>query len=165
MVTRNVDDLASSFESIVDDRDVTGAATVALAGAAGGVVSQQIANQVLPLIGMNARPTDAVGLAASGVTKILVGALHGYLGLEVGGTAGMALVVAGVGAVILGGGDLLSSGLSLTEGGVTAGLGNNRQVAARRVSRASSGSQSNGRTSTSTQSSGRSSGTAVSAGM
>lgn len=163
MVTRNVNDLADSFESIVQDRDITGAAVISLAGAAGGVISQQIANQVLPLIGMSARPTNTTGLAASGVTKILVGALHGYLGLEVGGTAGMALVVAGVGAVILGGGDLISAGLSATEGGVTAGLGNGRRVSARPVSR--SRNTSNGRSNQSRSTSPSNGGTAASAGM
>lgn len=166
MVTRNVDDLASSFESIVDDRDVTGAATVALAGAAGGVVSQQIANQVLPMIGYSARPTGTTGLAVSGVTKVLVGAGLGYAGIVVGDTPGMAMLVAGVGAAILGGGDLISSGLSLTEGGVTAGLGRQSRnlSASNRSTRTvrSSGNTSNGR---SRSSSSGNTGTAVSAGL
>ena len=118
MVTPNVEDLASSFESLVEDRDITGAAVISLAGATGGVIAQQVTNRVLPAIGMQARPTDATGLAASGVTKVLVGALHGYLGLEVGGTAGLALVVAGLGAVVIGGGDLISSGLTVFGNGI-----------------------------------------------
>lgn len=116
MVTANVDSLSDQFESIVADRDVAGAATVGLAGAAGGVVATQLAGRIAPLLGFPAQPSGASGLLVNGTVKMLVGAGLGFLAARVGGTAGLILGVAGVGGLILGGGDYINAALSTDVG-------------------------------------------------
>lgn len=116
MVSPNVEDLASTFEDIVEDRDVTGAAAIAVAGAGGGIVAQQIAGTVLPIIGQDEFPEDPLGLAASGVVKIAAAAGAGYLAIRTGGTVGLAFGLMAVGAAVVAGGDVISSLLQATEG-------------------------------------------------
>jgi len=116
MVTATVDNLSDQFETIVSDRDVAGAATIGLAGAAGGVVATQLAGRIVPLIGYPAQPADATGLLLNGTVKMLVGAGLGFLPARVGGTAGLILGVAGAGGLILGGGDWINAALSTDVG-------------------------------------------------
>jgi len=116
MVTATVDNLSDQFETIVADRDVAGAATIGLAGAAGGVVATQLAGRIAPLLGFPAQPSDATGLLVNGTVTMLVGALLGFLAARVGGTAGLILGVAGVGGLILGGGDWINAALSTDVG-------------------------------------------------
>lgn len=117
MVSPNVDALSDSFESIIEDRDVVGAATLGLAGAGGGVVATQLAGRIAPLVGLEPQPTDLTGLLANGTVKMLVGAALGFAAIRLGGTPGVVLGVAAVGALILGGGDWINAVLS-TEAGV-----------------------------------------------
>lgn len=116
MVSATVDNLADEFETVVAERDVAGAATIGLAGAAGGVVATQLAGRIAPLLGFAAQPSDASGLLLNGTIKMLVGAGLGLLAARVGGTAGLVLGVAGVGGLILGGGDWINAALSTDVG-------------------------------------------------
>ena len=117
MVTANVDNLTDSFEGIIEDRDVVGAATLGLAGAGGGVIATQVAGRVAPVLGLSSQPTDLQGLFTNGLIKMLVGAGLGFLALQVGGTPGVVLGVAALGGLILGGGDWINAVLA-TEAGV-----------------------------------------------
>lgn len=150
MVSPNVDALADTFENIVQDQDIAGGATLALAGAGGGVLAQQVANRVLPVVGVSAMPQDTTGLAASGVTKLGVAALHGFLAREVGGTPGAILALGGLGAGVVAGGDLVSAALQATGSSsqqIRRMTGNNsrtRRVTASRSTSTSSSSRSGG---------------------
>ena len=116
MVSANVDALSDSFESIISDRDVAGAATLGLAGAAGGVVATQAAGRIAPLIGMEAQPSGLQGLFVNGTVKMLVGAGLGLAAIRLGGTPGLVLGIAGLGGLILGGGDWINAVLSQSAG-------------------------------------------------
>ena len=116
MVTANVDRLASSFERIIQNRDVESFAAIGVAGASGGAIGDQISQAILPRLGFNEIPTGVTGLAASGLTKMLIGAAMGYGGYTIGGTAGDLLMVGGLGSALVGGGDWVTAGLEAVEG-------------------------------------------------
>ena len=116
MVSTTVDNLSDEFETVVEDRDVAGAATIGLAGAGGGVVATQLAGRIAPLLGFPAQPSGSSGLLLNGTIKMLVGAALGFAAARVGGTAGLILGVAGVGGLILGGGDWINAALSTDVG-------------------------------------------------
>lgn len=154
MVSPNVDALAGTFEDIVEDQDIAGGATLALAGAGGGVLAQQVANRVLPVVGMSAMPQDTTGLAASGVTKLGVAAIHGFLAREVGGTPGAILALGGLGAGVVAGGDLVSAILQATGSSsqqIRRMTGNRSRSTTRRVSASSTRSSSSDSSSRSQQ--------------
>ena len=141
MVTANVDNLTDSFEGIIEDRDVVGAATLGLAGAGGGVIATQVAGRVAPVLGLSAQPTDLQGLFTNGLIKMLVGAGLGFLALQVGGTPGVVLGVAALGGLILGGGDWINAVLA-TEAGVPGASPSRGNARARVVSSSTTSSSS-----------------------
>lgn len=108
MVSPNVRSLADSFNSIVQQRDLRGAAVVAVTTAGGGIIAQQVTQRLLPVLGFSASPNNAVGYGASAAAKLLVAGFHGWLGAKVGGTPGLLLMVGGVGAATLAGADVVS---------------------------------------------------------
>ena len=149
MVTPNVEDLSGEFEDIVEERDIIGAATVGLAGAAGGVIATQIAGRVAPLVGQSANPSDLPGLLVNGTIKMIVGAALALLAIRVGGTPGLVLGISGLGALVLGGGDWINAVLA-TDVGVPSSAprasgrvrGNARARSVRSTSSSSSGGSS-----------------------
>jgi len=116
MVTANVESLSDSFDSIIEDRDVVGAATLGLAGATGGVVATQLAGQIGPMLGLEQQPTNLSGLLANGTVKMVVGAALGFAAIRVGDTPGVVLAIAALGALVLGGGDWINAVLSQSAG-------------------------------------------------
>ncbi len=119
MVTPSVDALADEFKGVVEDREVAGIATIGLAGAAGGVVATQLAGRIAPVLGFSESPTDLQGLLVTGTLKMLAGVALVLAGVQVGGTAGAILGIAGLGGLILGGGDWIN-GVLATDVGVPA---------------------------------------------
>ncbi|MFW5905559.1 MAG: hypothetical protein ACOCUO_01785, partial [archaeon] len=86
--------------------------TIGVAGALGGTAAQQIAGRVLPMVGFDASPSDPSGLVLGGALKMAAAAALGLLAIRVGGTPGLILGVAGVGALVVGGGDWINAVLS-----------------------------------------------------
>lgn len=115
MVTANVEDLGDEFDQIISDRDFTSVGVIGLAGAGGGVITTQIINRFAPTIGLSANPSSPRDLFGVGFVKMLIGAFMGYVGIQVGGTAGTLLALGGLGTVVLGGGDWVN--VALTAGG------------------------------------------------
>jgi hypothetical protein len=124
MVSANANALGDEFEDIVEERDVTGAASIAVSAAGGGAIAQQLSGVILPKVGLSARPSTASGLFASGLLKMLIAAGSGVLAGRVGGTPGLVLALFGVGALVVGGGDWINAGLASTgaPGGNTQGM-------------------------------------------
>lgn len=139
MVTPQVESLSDSFTSIVENRDITGAAVIGTTAAAGGVLATQLAGRLVPAIGFNSTGGGAVDRVLTGTVKMAAGALLGYIGIKVGGTPGLLLALAGFGGLVLGGGNWINAVLS-TDVGATAtrraqsatrgGSGNARVVSA-----------------------------------
>lgn len=117
MVTADLDDLATEFNDIVEDRDVVSFASLGLAGAGGGVIATQVVNRVAPLIGLSPNPNTPRETFGVGLIKMLLGAGMAFLGTRVGGVPGVLLSIAGLGTIVLGGGDWVNA--ALTMGGST----------------------------------------------
>lgn len=144
MVTPNVEDLSETFENVIEEQDITGAAAIGVAGAGGGTAAQQLSGRIMPLLGFSATPSSATGLVARGAVKMLVAAAAGYLALEVGGTVGLLLGVAGLGALVVGGGDWISA-LLATDIGVTPSQSGIRQNGVNQQIQAAQGGSGNAR--------------------
>jgi len=112
MVTANVEDLAGEFENIVEDRDVTGAAAIGVGAAGGGALAQQLTGFIRSNTPISGSAAGATGLVINGGLKMAVAAAFGLIALRVGGTLGLALGIAGVGALVVGGGDWINAALS-----------------------------------------------------
>jgi len=119
MVTPQVESLSDSFTSIVENRDITGAAVIGTTAAVGGVLATQVAGRLVPAIGFNSTGGGAVDRILTGTVKMAAGALLGFLGIQVGGTPGLLLALAGFGGLVLGGGNWINAVLS-TDVGATA---------------------------------------------
>lgn len=143
MVTPQVESLSGAFTDIVEERDVTGAAVIGTTAAAGGVLATQLAGRLVPALGFNSTGGGAVDRILTGTVKMAAGAVLGFLGIQVGGTPGLLLALAGFGGLVLGGGNWINAVLSTNIGATNTRRrsGNARVVSA--------GSSSNGTTSAS----------------
>lgn len=119
MVTPQVESLSGAFTDIVEERDVTGAAIIGTTAAAGGVLATQLAGRLVPALGFNSTGGNAVDRILTGTVKMVAGAILGYAGIQVGGTAGLLLALAGFGGLVLGGGNWINAVLA-TDVGATA---------------------------------------------
>lgn len=127
MVTPQVRGVAEEFQMIASHRDITGVAVIGLGGAGGGVFAQWAADEILPMLGMPAEPGTTTEYAASSGVKAALGLGLGFAGLRLGGTGGMVLGVAGLGALIVAGADAVALASGMMDG--------NSSSAARRRSR------------------------------
>ena len=107
ILSRSSSQTADAINSLLEQRDVIGLLTIG-AGAAGGVViTQRIANRVLPLLGMNATPqTIADGVTSAGV-KGVTGAGFMYGATRTTGLGKVLLAFLSVGSLTSAGFDLL----------------------------------------------------------
>lgn len=107
MVTRQSRATANSVNSLLEQRDIVGLLAVA-GGTAGGVLlTQRIANQVLPLVGLSPTPSSLVdGLGAAGV-KTGVAAAFMYGALQLTGIGRVLLAFLSVGSLTSAGFDLV----------------------------------------------------------
>jgi hypothetical protein len=135
MVTPQVESLSGAFTDIVEERDITGAAVIGTTAAVGGVLATQLAGRLVPALGFNSTGGGAVDRILTGTVKMAAGALLGFLGIQVGGTPGLLLALAGFGGLVLGGGNWINAVLS-TDVGATA---------TRRARGATGGSKGNAR--------------------
>ena len=119
MVTPQVESLSDSFTSIVENRDITGAAVIGTTAAVGGVLATQVAGRLVPMLGFNSTGGGAADRILTGTVKMAAGAFLGFLGIRVGGTPGLLLALAGFGGLVLGGGNWINAILS-TDVGATA---------------------------------------------
>lgn len=107
LLSRSSSQTAEAINNLLEQRDVIGLLTIA-AGAAGGVVlTQRLANRVLPLIGMSPTPTSVTGGLASSVTKGTVGAAFMYGATQTTGLGKVLLAFLSLGSLTSAGFDIL----------------------------------------------------------
>lgn len=113
VVTRDVRNVTREFSQLVEDRDVGGLGFIAVAGAVGVSLANDVVDLVLPRLGMNPDPQTAQDFLAAGLTQLV------FAGLVVTVAASMAagspvLFAVGVslslGSVIIGGANLVEWG-------------------------------------------------------
>lgn len=108
MVTRQSRETARSVNNLLQDRDILGLAAIA-GGTAGGVLlTQRVANRVLPAIGMSPTPDTVLeGLSSAGV-KGGIAAAFMFAALQVSGVAQVLLAFLSIGSLTSAGFDLVA---------------------------------------------------------
>jgi len=99
MVDPQVTSSANSIQTVLDNRDVQSLALVGGAAAGGVIVAQEIADRVLPAVGMSRDPTNGKEFAASALAKAAVGLGAGWGAAQSNGLPLVALAFIGVGAL------------------------------------------------------------------
>lgn len=108
MVTRQASQTADSINRLLQQRDILGLLSVGLGAAGGVLVTQRIANRVLPAIGLSPTPETVVeGVGAAGL-KGVVAAAFMFAALRVSGLPQVILAFLSVGSLTSAGFDLAS---------------------------------------------------------
>ena len=107
LLNRSSSQTADAIEGLLEQRDIVGLVTIG-AGAAGGVViTQRIANRVLPLLGMNATPQTLADGVTSATVKSATGAGFMYGATQTEGLGAVLLAFLSIGSLTSAGFDLL----------------------------------------------------------
>jgi hypothetical protein len=107
MVTRAARQTASNVNDLLEQRDILGLLAVA-GGTAGGVIlTQRVANRVLPLVGLSPTPQTITEGVASAGTKGLIGAGFMYGALQTSGVGKVLLAFLSLGSLGSAGFDLI----------------------------------------------------------
>lgn len=108
VVSRTTSDTASSINNLLEERDIVGLLTVA-AGSAGGVIlTQRIANSVLPAVGLSPTPSSITEGAASAGLKTAIAGGFMYAALQTTGVPQTLLAFLSIGSLTSAGFDLVS---------------------------------------------------------
>ena len=107
VISRTATDTATNINDLLQQRDILGLLTVA-GGAAGGVIlTQRIANRVLPLVGLSPTPETITEGVASAGTKGLIGAGFMYGATQTSGMGKVLLSFLSLGSLTSAGFDLV----------------------------------------------------------
>lgn len=107
MVTRAARQTATNVNDLLEQRDILGLLTVA-GGTAGGVIlTQRVANRVLPLVGLSPTPQTITEGVASAGTKGLIGAGFMWGALQTSGMGKVLLAFLSLGSLTSAGFDII----------------------------------------------------------
>lgn len=169
MVTRAARQTAKNVNDLLEQRDILGLLAVA-GGTAGGVIlTQRVANRVLPLVGLSPTPQTITEGVASAGTKGLIGAAFMWGALQTSGMGKVLLAFLSLGSLTSAGFDIIqlfievpdvaqmqrtSASRTQSAGGVTANLSpnassNSTSASARATNASSTSSPSSNGTSAS----------------
>lgn len=131
VVTMDARATANEIEDQLEARDIRGLGLLAVAGATGVILAQEITERVLPFLKMPREPTTAVQFAAAGAIKLVFALVVGAVAANMSGFALVFLAFHAVGAVVFAGADWVNA---LQRSGV---LSENTQRAPENASRSS----------------------------
>jgi hypothetical protein len=130
MVTRQASQTANSINNLLQQRDILGLLSVGLGAAGGVLVTQRIANRVLPAVGLSPTPETVVeGVGAAGV-KGVVAAAFMFAALRVSGIPQVVLAFLSIGSLTSAGFDLASRFFEAPSLSAIAKKGRSRSVTA-----------------------------------
>lgn len=109
VVTNEAEAVAREIEDQLEARDIQGLGFLALAGATGVIIAQEVTERVLPLLNMNREPQSATEFAAAGGIKIVFALGIGVLAAQMSGLALAFLAFHAVGAVVFAGADFVNA--------------------------------------------------------
>lgn len=109
VVTTEAEDVAREIEDQLESRDIRGLGFLALAGATGVIVAQEVTERVLPLLNMPREPQSPTQFVAAGAVKLAFALVVGVLAANVGGVALVFLAFHAVGAVVFAGADFVNA--------------------------------------------------------
>lgn len=128
MVTASVRNSADGVQDALGDRDVTGIGALAVIGAGGVFLGQEVADQVMPMIGFPVDPSQPTDLAVSALVKTVAAVVLAALATRLGGTGQALAGTAAFGVLVSVGLDALDAvqrggvpGNALMGGGSTGG--------------------------------------------
>lgn len=113
IVTPEVEDVAREFEDLVERRDVIGLGFIAVAGAVGVSLANDVVDFVLPRIGMNPDPQTSGDFLAAGLVQLLFAGVLVTVAAAMAGTSQVLFVVGvtlSLGSIIIGGANLFEWG-------------------------------------------------------
>lgn len=108
-VTRDTRQAASEIQDVLAERDPTALGAVAVSTTGGVIAAQEIADRVLPALGMNREPQNATEFAASAGVKGATAAGIGVLATRLTGLPLVVTAFAGIGALASTGADLVNA--------------------------------------------------------
>lgn len=109
VASRNVQQAAGEIQDVLTERDPSSIGVVALSTTGGVIGAQEVADRVLPALGMSREPTTATEFAASGGVKTGTAAVIGVLATRFSGLPLVATSFAGVGALASAGADFVNA--------------------------------------------------------
>lgn len=109
LVSRESRDVAGEIEDVLDERDLKGIGGLALGGASGVILAQEITERVLPLLNMPREPTTGTQFAVAGAIKVGYALLVGAIAANMSGTALVLLAFHAVGAIVFAGADWVNA--------------------------------------------------------
>lgn len=105
LVTRDARQTANEIQDQLEARDIQGLGLMAVAGAAGVILAQEVTERVLPLLSMPSEPSTAVQFVAAGAVKIALALVIGFIGASMGGLPLVILAFSAVGSTVFAGAD------------------------------------------------------------
>lgn len=109
MVTASVQNSADGVQGALADRELTGIAALAVLGAGGVFLGQEVADQVLPLIGMPMNPSSMTDLTVSAMVKLVSAVVLAAVAVRLGTTGKAAAGTMAFGVLVSMGLDLVDA--------------------------------------------------------
>lgn len=114
MVTASVRNSAGGVQDALADRELSGIAALAVLGAGGVFMAQEIADQVLPMLDFPMNPSSMTDLTVSAMVKLVSAVVLAAVAVRLGDTGGAAAGTMAFGV-------LVSMGLDVVEAAQTGG--------------------------------------------
>lgn len=113
VVTRDARDVTSQFADLVERRDVGGLGFIAVSGAVGVSLANDVVDMVLPRLGLNPDPQTSRDFLGAGLVQLAFAALLVSIGAAIGRRRPVVFAVAvalALGSVVIGGANLVEWG-------------------------------------------------------
>lgn len=113
VVTPGARDVTREFSQLVEQRDVGGLGFIAVAGAVGVSLANDVVDMVLPRLGFNPDPQTSTDFLAAGLTQVGFAALVVTIGAAMSATSPLLFAIAvalSIGSVVIGGANLFEWG-------------------------------------------------------
>jgi len=107
VVSRTATQTATNVNDLLEQRDIVGLLAIAGGSAGGVILTQRIANRVLPLVGLSPTPQTITEGVASAGTKSVVGAAFMYAATQTNGIGKVLLSFLSLGSLTSAGFDLV----------------------------------------------------------
>jgi len=107
MVSRTAEQTARNVNDLLEQRDILGLLAIAGGSAGGVILTQRIANRVLPLVGLSPTPQTITEGVASAGTKSLIGAGFMYGATQTSGIGKVILAFLSLGSLTSAGFDIV----------------------------------------------------------
>lgn len=109
VLSREARDVSREIEDQLEARDIRGLGVLAIAGATGVIIAQEVTERVLPLLQMPREPSTPTQFFAAGGIKLAYALIIGAIATNISGLGLALLAFHAVGAVVFAGADLVNA--------------------------------------------------------